>query len=502
MANVKLKPDQPRRFYVGIDVTGTVDTLAWGQAWHNTFGWDNLLLKLSLDPTDKAKLRRIDKAHPKLPVAQLFRNRKITVKKDGKEEEKTITSTDTCLLPEGVDKATKAGFKASGTYDLWPGADAASNVTEMNDAARFMQTFILNPRVDSAKSELSDTAGDAVADVVYISSHGFSFGDMPGDVGFTMSGVESIFLLGRIAAKGGQFAGPSWLLLSNCSTLSSSAQPDWVRVMNGSTPLRGIIGFQNSCPSPESSANLFIQFISLLAQGKTFVEAWKTTLTNHGMATFWVVLCHENAAGDKITDFHGASPKPIPAGTSKIFVFDDAHPTGVQVAVPADPFEAFWTKGATRITPANRSDAANLLAAKDKVTITVRPPATPGTPPTPPTPGTFAAGTQVSITLIYIRVDYPEDVDVTKLFKVDSVTNGALRSPKATDRLNVLRPAPHNKADDSWVVDVAGTPSELVLNLTCLDLTSFHHHNVPLRVKVSFGTLRHDFVNNGAIQLS
>lgn len=497
--NIKLKPDQPRRFYVGIDVTGTIDTLAWGQAWHNTFGWDNLLLKLGVDPADKAKRRRIDKAHPKLPVSQLFRNREVTVRKpDGTEEKKTVTATDTCLLPQGIDK----GSKSTGTYDLWTGADATANLSDINDAARFMQTFILNPRVDSKKSELSDTAGDAVADVVYISSHGFSFGDMSGDVGFKITNVEDIFLLGKAVSKGSQFAGPSWLLLSNCSTLGPTARPNWVRLMSGPTPLRGLVGFQGLCPSPEGSADIFIRFTRLLAQGKTFIEAWSTALTQRGLAKRWVVLCHENAAGDKITDFHGSSPKAIPATGSKVFAFDDAHPTGLLVTVPSDPFEAFWTKGTTKITPANRSDTANRLAAGDKVTITVKPPVVPGTPPAPPTPGTFASGTQVSITLIYIRADYPQDIDVAKLFKVDSVKNGALRSPNPTAKLNTERPAPHNKGDDSWVVDVTGTPQELVLNLTCLDLTSLHHHNVPLRVKVSFGTQSHDFVNNGAIQIS
>lgn len=503
MANdIKLKPDQPRRFYVGIDATGTIDTLAFGQMWHATFGWDNLLLKLNLDPTDTQKRRRIDSAHPKLPIKQLFRSREITVTKPDKTtEKKTVTYTDTCLLPQGVDKATKAGFKASGTYDLWSGTDAAANLSDINAACKFMQTFILNPRVDPATSSLTDTGtAGVVAHVVFISSHGFSLGDMPGDVGFQVPGVEEIFLLARTAASGVQFSGPEWLLLSNCSTLDQIAHTDWLKLMTGPTPLRGIVGFQNVCPGPEDSVDIFARFISELARGRTFVQAWEAGVRAKARKDFWVVVCHEKAAGDTISALNANTVAPVALATPKLLMFDDAHPLpgGLPIAVPVDPFDVFWSKNNVAITALNRTLQANKLAAGDTVTITVRLP-DPARVPTVPTQ--FADKTKISITLIYIRPNKEQEIDVNVLFSVTGVTGAALDPANPTAKLNNERPPGFDKGPDSWNLIVSGTPKEVVMTLKCLSLASLHDHNVPLRLIVNITTEKFYFARNGAIDV-
>lgn len=482
---VKLKPDQPERFYVGIDGTGTIDTLAWGQLWHATFGWKNLLLELSKDSADAN--RRVDNAHPKLPIRRLVRTHRST---------KTAFA-DTCLLPEGVDKVVKGTFKGSGTDKLWPGTDASGNKAEIDAACRFMQTFIMNPRVDAAAaSSLTDTGtAGKVASVVFISSHGFSTGDMFGDSRF-VAGSDYLFELTKAVAAG-QFSGPDWLLLSNCSTLDSIAQPDWVKIMTGTVPLRGIVGFQNVCPGPDDSVDIFSRLIQELANGKTFLEAWPRAVKSKTNKDFWVVLCHENAKGDTIADLNAGTVKPIPATGSKVFAFDEAHLAGQQVADPPDPFDVFWSKGTTVVTAANRG--ANKIAKGDDFTITVRLP-DPSRKPTVPTQ--FADKAQVSITLIYIRPNYAQDVDVNALFTVTGVTGGALRSPKPTDKLNAQRPAGSDKGDDSWVLIVSGTPTEVVLKLNCKDLSTLHHRGVLLRLQVDIGTEKFYFARNGAIEVS
>jgi hypothetical protein len=481
---VKLKPDQPKRFYVGMDGTGTIDTLAWGQLWHATFGWSNLLLELNKDPADAD--RRVDSAHPKLPIRRLVR----------KQGSTGTTFADTCLLPEGVDKPVKGAFKGSGTDKLWPGADALANKAEMDAACKFMQTFILNPRVDAAASSLTDIgSAGTVASVVFISSHGFSTGDMFGDSHF-VAGNEFIFELSKAVAAG-QFSGPDWLLLSNCSTLDSISQPDWVKLMTGSTPLRGIVGFQNVCPGPDDSVDIYSHFIDQLAAGKTFREAWRAAVRSKTNKDFWVVLCHENAKGDTIADLNAGTVTAIPASGSKILAFDEANLTGVQVTDPPDPFDAFWSKGGTAVTPANRS--ANKLSAGDDVTITVRLP-NPARDPAVPTQ--FTDKSEVSITLIYIRPNYEQDVDVTALFSIQGVTGGAMRATNPTVKLNNQRPAGFDKGPDSWVIVVSGTPTELVLKLKCSSLSSLTHHNVLVRLQVDIGVKKFYFARNGAIEVT
>jgi hypothetical protein len=482
---IKLKPDQPKRFYVGMDGTGTIDTLAWGQLWHATFGWSNLLLELGKDPLDAD--HRVDSAHPKLPIRRLVRQQGST----------GTTYADTCLLPEGVDKPVKGVFKGSGTDKLWPGADALGNLAEMNAACKFTQTFILNPRVDAATSALTDVgSAGAVASVVFISSHGFSTGDMFGDSHF-VAGNDYIFELSK-GLVAGQFSGPDWLLLSNCSTLDSISQPDWVKLMTGPTPLRGIVGFQNTCPGPDESVDIFSRMIQELANGKTFLQAWRLAVKSKTSKDFWVVLCHENAKGDTIADLNAGTVTAIPAAGSKIFAFDESKLAGVQVTDPPDPFDAFWSKGATAVTPANRS--ANKLSAGDDFTVTVRlpdPSRKPGIVPIQ-----FADKAEISITLIYIRPNYEQDVDVNALFSVQSVVGGALRPTNPTVKLNNQRPAGFDKGPDSWVIVVSGQPTELVLKLKCSSLSTLHHHNVLLRLQVDIGGFRFYFARNGAIEVT
>src|SRR5215470_514133 len=110
--NIKLKPSQPPRRYVSLDVTGTIDTLAFGQLWTSPFGWKNLLWELDLDKTDPH--HRVDNAHPQLPVRWL------------KESLGKNSFTDTCVLPQGAD--------GRGLDPLWAGTDADSNLTEMRAA--------------------------------------------------------------------------------------------------------------------------------------------------------------------------------------------------------------------------------------------------------------------------------------------------------------------------------------------------------------------------------
>src|SRR5215468_5247552 len=88
---VKLKSTDPVKRYLGIDVTKALDTVAWGHLWNAIFGWQNLLWELDKDPKYTTNQKRIDKAHPTMPVQRLARSHG------------TDTYADTVLMPEGVD---------------------------------------------------------------------------------------------------------------------------------------------------------------------------------------------------------------------------------------------------------------------------------------------------------------------------------------------------------------------------------------------------------------
>ena len=470
--NIKLKPNQPPRRYVSVDVTGTIDTLAFGHMWNSTFGWKNLLWELDLDKADPQ--RRIDKAHPKLPVRWL------------KESLLKKSFADTCVLPQGAD--------GRGLDPLWAGSDADANLTEMTAADGFMQTFILSPSADKSSSSLNDSGNGVTADIMYISSHGSSGGEMMGE----QNRAGNIFAPAAVASKGKQFAGIGWLLLSNCSTLNPASHEFWLKLMTGATPLRGIVGFQNSCPTAKGSVPIFKTFIDELAgkngskKPRTFVDAWAHAVRSHVSDKIWVVLCHEKAAGDTITQWNADKLQSIPSG-SKIFMFDHRNPPGkgLEVVPNTDPFRVHWEAKNGDVTPANRTDPDMQLDVGDKALLKVE-------PPPPNSSATFKKGDQIALTLIYIRPDYNHQaIDINRMFDVR-----LHRDITAPTTANRNPQSPGN--DDTWEMTVTVETSSVSLILELKDRMGMKS-NMPLwiRAKITTGgkTITHDFRQFGAIIL-
>ena len=470
---IKLKPDQPVRRYVGLDATGAIDTVAWGHLWNMTFGWKNLLWELKGDPADSE--RRVDKAHPKLPVRWLKRS----LDKD--------TFADTCVLPQGAD--------GIGTDPLWAGNTARANISEMNASDKFMQTFILRPSADKSSSSLNDSGKGVVADIVYISSHGTGGGEMMGE----QNGADFIFAPAVAASQGKQFAGVGWLLLSNCSTLNPVSHEFWRKLMTGPTPLRGIVGFQKSCPTAEGSVRIFKTFIDELAgknkakSPRTFLDAWAHAITAHTSEDIWVVVCHKNAVGDTIAKWNADALKPIPSAGSKIFMFDHLNPPskGLEVVPNTDPFHVSWETKLAPVTPANRIDPEMKLDVGDKAMILVEPP--------PSNSGTtFKKGDKIALTLIYIRPDYRrQEIDITRMF--DVLLHRDASAPTTAKR----NPGSPGK-DDTWEMVVNVETKNISLILKLKDRMGMHS-NMPLwlRAKVTTAgkTITHDFRQFGAILL-
>lgn len=475
MTEVKVAPPPKPLFYVGIDGTEVVDTVAWGALWRKKFGWNNLLLELSADPAD-AK-RRLDSGHALLPMIS-------NVQRHGGN-----SFTDTCMTPEGLN--------GSGLDAKWPGKKPVDNVTQMNDQLVFTQSFVLNPRVDSKAKALSDT-GDLVADVVFISSHGATNGDMFGIRGYTQAGVDYMFSLSQSTVLNRRFKGPKWLLLSNCNTLFEATHNDWLDLIaDAATPLRGIAGFRDACPLADGSVNLYAAMIDQMTRGKTIIAAWQKALTDHGLEKNWTVLCHDAAAGDTIQDWNAGTLAPITKlSPPSVKQFTSDTPAGTPVTHTTEPFEVFWSKGGAKVDAANRTQTAFKIATGDKVTITVRPPGG---------AANFTAGARVGMMLVYIRPTYQQTVDVTKMFTIDMAASKGIKAPVTFATVNSF--AFNKTAPDSWLFQIAGTPAEAVLALACgnLDLEKLGHHNVPLwltaavRVAGARTSVLFRFIRNGSI---
>ena len=109
--------------------------------------------------------------------------------------------------------------------------------------------------------------------------------------------------------------------------------------------------------------------------------------------------------------------------------------------------------------------------------------------------GTFSDKDKIDVTLIYIRPDYPQNIDVTKMFDVTGQTGIAAPT---TANLNAQSPG----GDDSYQLVVSGTPTEVTLSLKAKDLTMLKHTRMLLWLQVSIpGSVAANFLRNGGILL-
>jgi len=443
--DVKVKPSQVVHRYIGIDVTQAIDTIAFGHLWNEKFGWFNLLWELDKDSAYSTSQLRIDKAHLKMPIKRMSRT------KGGQ------TFTDTVLMPMGIDGKS----------------DPSLTSTDLDSFMKFMQTFVLEPSADKSSSELNDTGKGVVADLLYLSSHGFHSGtSVAPDL------ITELFNPAR-AASVAPFAIPGWLVLSNCGTLDTPSHAHWEPLMRGSTPLRGIVGFQDTCPPEIPSADFVAMFIDQLSKKQNIVDAWNNAVSTKWNSDNWAALCHTEARNDTVSDWN-SNKLPSVSPSSSILLCNKANPKGTALTPVPDPYPAFWSKGGTRVSTSNMNDPANRWEVNQEATITIQP---------QPPATQFADQTKINVTLIFIRPDYPQNIDVNKLF---SVTGQAGIAAPSTDNLNPQSPG----GDDSYKLVITGTPKEVTLTLKALDFSSLKENGwIRLRIEISGATT--DFTNSG-----
>jgi hypothetical protein len=360
MGDVKIKPPATDLFYVTIDGTRAIDSLAIGQLWQK-FGWKNLLSGLNTSRTDVN--RRIDTAHATLPVRFAKQTQQFA---QAKGPPKTgATFADIVIMPEGRDgEGVDAGN--------WPATTKAGNAAEINAANAFVRGFILAPTCDPATSALG--SGTRVADLVYVSSHGVRTGDMFGTASNGIDEVNPFFILAKEAADKNTFSGVKWLILSNCNTLVTATHNDWLAIMTLSPSFRGILGYHGTSVAADQSSGADRSFVNLLSAGKSLMEAWRQANKAWGMADRWVVMCHDAAKNDTIQDWNDGKLAAISFAPVNIKLFDEIDLAGSTVVNKPDPFGLFWSKTTggttTKITPGNRYDKGNKIKTGDDVTIT------------------------------------------------------------------------------------------------------------------------------------
>jgi hypothetical protein len=479
MTDVTIRPPAQPLFYVTIDGTQVIDSVAIGQNWQ-AFGWRNLLFDWTPTATD-AK-RRIDASHPTLPIK--FMRETQTASSGGQ------TFSDVCIMPEGVDGH---GVDPGN----WPSADGTKNVTQLNDSNRFIQDFVFSPRcTPGAAAGQSLGSGPRVADLVYVSSHGVRTGDMFGTASNEIDEVDPFFILAKAAAQSKSFDGVKWLILSNCNTLVKETHNDWLKLMSLNTPFRGILGYHGTSVAADASSGADVSFVKALRAGKSLKDAWRAANTRWSMKDRWVVVCHDEAKDDNIQDWNDGKLAPVSFTPPKISLFDEDNLTGVSVVHAADPFTVFWSKTiagvTTKITPLNRYDSGRKLKSGDLISVTVTP---------PPGSAAFADKTVIELTLVLVRGNYGVPFNIAQMFTIGAVTGADPRVTTTTG--NFVK-----GQTDTWKLTVTGTPPAVTFSLTAKDLFSGAHHNLPLWLQ---GKLTppgggpvgpFDFIHDGAIYLA
>jgi hypothetical protein len=433
--------------YVGVDATDPVDTLGWGVAWRLALNkgserpWQNVL-RAALSP----------KAGAKVAKGQISRLDK------GKALAMELTS----------DPMYARRFRDAGVLPLGPAPllEPGWHLTESDvaDGCEFAKRFILCPSADA--NGLNAVGKGAVADVLLISGHSGGESIYGKD---RNKNYRHIFDVPEAALGGRKFVGPRWLILSSCWACQASSEQWWYSLMTGGSSLRGIIGFQLRFPDAYESVPPLEAFSKELAQGRTFLSAWPRSHPSSFWANYWVVLCHDEAAEDKISDLHqGRLQDPI---GFNVLRFDNQN-KGTPMRRLHNVFTAHWFKK-ERITWEGRTESKNLLREGDAVEVGIFP---------FPKARTFQSGARLEITLVCRRIDYPQRIDIRKMFELKDAVGVPLKDIKTVKRNTAeRRPAwPSGEAakdmgHDTWVMTIKADEVERVrLFLWCKRSTKGH----------------------------
>lgn len=430
----KLKAAPGNFYYVAIDGTEALDSVAFGQLLEANTGWKNLAEQF-LEKEPRKGLRLLDPAHPYLPICRF--GSIAVVSPNGRNG---LGIDDFWMhykgeLPEEAPDGTKEWTDLSDSYIT------RGRKTAAEKSADFMFRFMLQPAVEIAPEggNLSRRFVDGTpsrgarvfaADLLFVSSHGWLGGYMRGNRALSAVGAtprEAVaafgarrpyFVVGRAAQKGLSFRGPKWIILAQCSTVNSATWAMWVALFARSSPqVRGILAYEESSPDAAASQGISTKFFSLLRRNVPFLDAWKQA----NPVVKWAAIVHKDALGDTLPGW--ASLKPL-SGTSlapedpSYLGFLTASPQGEPVVDVPPPFgfkleQNFQGKGWHEVTPDVLDFARAAVRPDSFYRITLTAPA-----------GQLLSS--ASLRMIHIRPTYPKQIPLASLFKPPTVLDGAV----------------------------------------------------------------------------
>lgn len=317
----KLKAAPKNFYYVAVDGTEAGDSAEFGKLLEASTGWKNLLTYfLPRDATEPLRLH--DAAHPYLPIC--MHGNIAVVSPNGRDGR----GTDKLWQHYAGETPEEAPDGEVTWKDRLPEYKTVGRQTAAERSADYMTRFLLRPAVavsgSGAAIERTLVDGEPPrfrrvfpADLLYVSSHGWLGGYMRGDRMWPFRGAtpplaveafgsqRAYFVVGRAEKERAFFFGPQWIVLAQCSTVNEATAGLWASVFSRSIPpVRGVLAYGESAPDATSAKGTAQAFFGQLAQGKTFLEAWKKANT----ILQWAAIIHRDAVGDKLQDFGNFKP--------------------------------------------------------------------------------------------------------------------------------------------------------------------------------------------------
>lgn len=140
------------------------------------------------------------------------------------------------------------------------------------------------------------------------------------------------------------------VLLSACRQLQGRPEVfRWTERMRGSDPLHVILAYHQTAPAAGVSAGVNRRFLEQLANGRSFVEAWKRAHPSANLSARWAALCYADSVGDTMREWvrtgtFASRPDPV---NGQILYFDSDTPNGVAVTERAPVFDCWVTPPGT-----------------------------------------------------------------------------------------------------------------------------------------------------------
>jgi hypothetical protein len=290
-------------------------------------GWDNLAEVLPLKNAADTEGRRIDAAHPLLPIRWKNNGLLILPYPFGLPNEDPPIKKDP-LAGESTEAAVR-------------------------DNCAFLCRWTFCPGVKKSGELVAGPGADKYADIVVVSGHGSSM-SVWAEHQLGMKFAE----LAQAAAIPEDLDYPKYVIFACCSIVEFESSHMWRRFLRRKKPVRAILGYSSKYPGGSVGEEIFTRFAQLLAAaegGVSILEAWK--LANGSQAP-WAAILHKEAITDTIHALERNALAPIKADGDLVWFGASAESTGFPVVDEQITYRVrFWM--GTRAAPMGREISIN-----------------------------------------------------------------------------------------------------------------------------------------------